>query len=143
VQLTSSSVGGNAAILQRRETELRAALRDQKEKVLELNRARDELAVLVREVDSAQKAYDATTQRFNQTSLEGKSNQADVAILMRAEPPVDPARPRLLRNLVLSVFAGLLLGGMCGLVAEFLDRRVRSAADLLAVFDVPLLGEMS
>jgi chain length determinant protein EpsF len=143
VRLTSSSVGGNATILQRREAELRGLLQEQKEKVLELNRARDELAVLAREVDSAQKAYDAATQRFNQTNLEGKSNQADVAILMPAEPPFDPESPRLLRNLVLSVFIGLLLGGLSGLAAERLDGRVRSTTDLIGVFDAPLLEDIT
>jgi uncharacterized protein involved in exopolysaccharide biosynthesis len=143
VRLTSRSVGGNATILQRREAELRGLLQEQKEKVLELNRARDGLAVLAREVDSAQKAYDAATQRFNQTNLQGKSNQADVAILMPAEPPFNPVAPRLLRNLVLSVFIGLLLGGLSGLAAERLDRRVRSTDDLIGMFDAPLLSDIS
>jgi succinoglycan biosynthesis transport protein ExoP len=142
VQMTSNSVGNNARILARRESELRAALQSQKTKVLEINRSRDELAMLAREVESGQHAYDDATQRFNQTSLQGKSNQADVAVLMPAQPPVDPATPRLLLNTVLSVVVGMLLGLAAGGAAEFFDRRVRSAADLLGVFDAPMLGDI-
>jgi chain length determinant protein EpsF len=53
LQATSNSVSNNARILQQREESVRSALAQQKAKVLELNRTRDELGVLQKDVESA------------------------------------------------------------------------------------------
>lgn len=136
----TSSVSNNARNLQQRESELRAAFDQQKAKVLQLNRARDELAVLSREVENAQKAYDNATQRFSQTSIEGQVNQTDVAVLNPATPPILPSSPRILMNTFLATILGGLLGIAIGVLAEIADRRVRSASDLVDVLEVPVLG---
>lgn len=140
IATTSNSIENNVRILQQRESELRAVAAAQKLRVLELNRARDELAVRAKEVESAQRAYDTTMQRFNQTSLEGQANQTDVALLDAAIPPEKPSSPRLLLNTVLSTVFGGLLGLAFGLLAETLDRRVRSAGDLAELLDAPVFG---
>ncbi|MBI1890601.1 MAG: chain length determinant protein EpsF [Burkholderiales bacterium] len=136
----SGSVASNARILQQREAELRAAFAAQKSKVLELNRARDELSVLIREVENAQKAYDSATQRFNQTSIEGQANQTDVAVLNVATPPATQAAPKIMLNTFLAGILGALLGIAIGVLAEMIDRRVRTANDLVDVLDAPVLG---
>lgn len=136
----SNSVSNNAAVLERQESDVRNALLAQRNKVLELNRERDQLSVLARDVDSAQRAYDATMQRFNQTNLESQANQTDVAVLTRATPPVDMHSPKILLNLLLSVFLGTMLGVGFGLLAEKTDPRVRSETDLVAALQAPVLG---
>lgn len=142
VRTASNSVTSGATILRNREAGIVAALQDQKAKVLELNRTRDELAVLTRDLENAQRAYDALLGRFNQTSLEGQSNQADVAVLSPALAPVSPSSPRLSLNLALALMLGLLLGAGAAIVIEMLDRRVRSHADLIAD-DLPFLGQVA
>lgn len=143
IAATSNSVSNNARIMQQREAEIRAALTAQKTKVLELNRSRDELSLLVKEVENAQRAYDVTAQRFTQTNLEGQSNQSDIAVLTPATPPSEPASPRVVLNIALSIFVGSLLGLGFGLLAEMIDRRVRSATDLVGALEVPVMGQMS
>ena len=140
MQATSSSVGSNAEILQQREAAVRGALAAQKSKVLELNRTRDEMGVLAKDVESAQRAFDVASQRFSQTRIEGQSDQSDVAVLNPATPPIEPASPKILLNVVLSLFLGTMLGVGFALVMEMLDRRVRSEADLQDAVDVPVLG---
>lgn len=139
VHMTSNSVASNATILQNRETDIRTSLQAQKSKVLELNRTRDQLAVLARDFENAQRAYDALMNRFNQTSLEGRSNQTEVAILSPAIVPQAPSSPKMLVNMILSVMLGLMLGGGAAIVIEMLDRRVRSQSDM-GVDDAPYLG---
>lgn len=143
VSSAGSAVTGNARILERRESEVRAALQAQKEKVLQLNIARDELAVLTREADSAQRAYDASMQRFNQTSLEGQANQTDVAVLTEAVPPGKPSSPNVVLNAVTALFLGSLLGLMFGVLAEFMDRRLRSTENFVEALEAPVLATMS
>lgn len=122
------------------EAEIRAALEEQKAKVLTLNRGRDEIQLLTREVEGAQQAYDSAMQRLNQTNLEGQSNLSSVSILDIAKIPDTPDSPKLLLNMVLSVFLGTLLGLGAGLLTEMLDQRVRSVEDLVNILQTPVLG---
>ena len=122
------------------EVEIRAALEEQKTKVLSLNRARNELQILFKEVEGAQQAYNNAMLRLNQTTLEGQANLSSVSILDPAKIPEKPHSPKLLLNMILSVILGTLLGLGAGLIAEMVDRRVRSPEDLVDVFKVPVLG---
>lgn len=140
IRQATSSVVGNARILQQREAEIRAALDAQKTKVIALNSARDELKVLTNEAETAQRAYEAVSQRFAQTSMEGQSNQSDIAVLNPAIAPIAPFSPKVLLNTLVAIFLGTLLGLGFGMLAELLDRRVRSADDLAALLKAPVLG---
>lgn len=140
IRAASNSVGNNAQILGQREAAIRAALAEQKAKVLALNRSRDELNVLQKDVESAQRAFDATSQRLSQTRIEGQAEQSDIAVLNPAVPPIEPSAPRVLLNTALSLFLGTMLGVGFGLLAEMLDRRVRSSGDLSDVARIPVLG---
>lgn len=128
----------NTAINQ--ESEVRAALEEQKAKVLTLNRSRNELLLLAREVEGAQQAYNTAMQRLNQTSLEGQANLSTVSILDTAKVPERPDSPKIFLNTILSVILGTLLGLGAGLLVEMVDRRVRSAEDLIDILQVPVLG---
>ena len=139
---TSNSVASNARILQQREFEIRSALEEQKKKVLALNRTRDELAMLTREVDTTQHAYDAATQRFTQNNFEGQSNQSDITMLNVAVAPIEPSSPKIILNMILAVFMGALLGISFALVSELMDRRVRSPEDIESIINAPILGVM-
>lgn len=140
IHSAATSVTGSSNINQQRESELRIQVEMQKKKVLELNRARDEMGVLLKDVETAQKAMDAVTQRFSQTSIEGQSNQSDIAILNPAIPPLKPNSPRLLLSLVLAIMLGGILGIGFGLFAELLDRRVRSRDDISNILGVPVFA---
>jgi len=131
---TSRNVG------KEKESELRTAIEAQKKKLLELKHARDEVAVLMRDVDAAQKAYEAVSQRFNQTSLESQSTQSNVAVLTPAAEPTEPSSPKLVLNMMFSVFVGTLLSIGMALMLEMLDRRIRSADDLAETLRLPVLG---
>lgn len=133
-------VGTNSRINQAREGELKARLEAQKAHVLELKRQRDEMGVLQREVDSAQKAYDLVMARLTQTSLESQSRQGNVALLSEAVPPTEAASPKLLLNLGIAVVVGALLGMAVSIVRELFDRRIRSATDLGDALGAPLLA---
>ncbi|HWJ95627.1 MAG TPA: GNVR domain-containing protein, partial [Telluria sp.] len=136
----SQSVGNNAAVLRQRESELREAVAAQKTKVLELNRARDELGVLLKELDSAQRAYDAASQRFSQTRIEAHSEQSDISVLNPAVAPLAPSGPRVLLNTLISILLGTILGVGIALLLELLNRPIRSASDMKDMLGIPVLG---
>lgn len=140
IKSVSNSVGNSAQIMHQREAEIRAALVAQKAKVLELNRTRDEMGVLLKDVENAQRAFDVTSQRTSQTRIEGQSEQADIAILNPATPPLEPTGPKVLLNTVLSVVLGGMLGLGFGMLAEMTDRRVRSESDITDLLGIPVFG---
>ena len=140
IKVASNAISSNAVILQQRGGEIRAALEAQRRKVLQLNRTRDELSVLSKEMDSAQRAYETISQRLTLTNLEGQSNQSDIAVLTPALAPLKPSGPKLLLNTLLALVVGALLGVGGAVILELLDRRVRSTADLAAVIGLPIIG---
>ncbi|SER64908.1 chain length determinant protein EpsF [Nitrosomonas sp. Nm51] len=125
-----------------REAEIREALEIQKNRVLALQQARNELKLLLREAEGAQHAYDSALQYLNRTSLEGRSNLSSVSVLDPATTPTSHDSPNLQLNLILSIFLGSLLGVFLGLLVEMVDRRVRSTEDLNDVLQYPILGNI-
>jgi len=135
-----SSLGSSVKISQQRESELRSALKIQKARVLQLKEQRNQIVLLQRDVENAQRALDATTQRSSQTNLEGQSDQVDVAILNPAVAPLKPSKPRVMLNVFISIFLGTILAIALALQAEMMDRRVRVPEDLAGEFAMPVLG---
>lgn len=123
-----------------REQSMQQSVAAQKAKVLKLKRLRDEISVLAREADSAQKTYDAAMQRFNQTSLEGQAGQTTVSILNRAVVPLNPSSPKTGMNVVVGILLGVVIGMGAALVREISNRRVRTELDLTQGLGLPLFG---
>lgn len=138
----TGGVGLTNRINIQREAEMRAALQAQREKVLRMKAVRDEGLVIVREVDTAQRAYDALQGRLSQTSLESQTTQSNINVLASAEPPVEPSSPRIFLNTALALFIGTLIAIGTALMLELLDRRVRSIDDVVVALDLPVIGMM-
>lgn len=122
-----------------RESELRASIDAQKERVLSLRAERDRVAVLTQEVEAANRIYESVLTRSNQLNLEKQSDQANVSILSPAVEPSAPYKPNIPKYL-----AATLLGALAGAIGaalglELLNRKVRVMEDI-AIDDVPVLG---
>jgi polysaccharide biosynthesis transport protein len=123
--------------------ELRAMVDAQKRTVLGLRAQRDEAGVLLRDVETAQRAYDAVAQRRAQLANESQAEQAAARVLSPAVEPLSHSKPNIPKNMVAAAILGLLLGVGIAFFAEYVDRRVRSEHDLSSMQDVPLLGVMA
>lgn len=143
VSKSSVGVGQTAKVSKLREDEIKDALKAQKERVLKLKSEQDEMSVLLREVDSAQKIYDNALLRFGQTSIESESVQTDISILNPATEPQKHSWPKRKLNLILSVILGSVLGLFFAILFELLDRKVRSVDDLNSNLGVPVLIDFS
>lgn len=137
-------VGGGvqvtATINRQRESQFRSELDAQRNKLLKLKTLRDDGAVLVRDVENAQRTYDTLVARLNQTSLESQTTQSNINLLTQAQAPIKHASPRLGVNLLLAVVLGALVAVGAALALEMLDRRVRGEWDLVQVLELPMLG---
>ena len=122
---------------------IRALIAAQKQKLLELKHQRDEANVLLSEVASAQKAYDTVSERFTQTSLEGKSTQTNVSVLSVANAPLKPSSPLPVLYTLIAAVVGLIIGISLSFMAEMVDRRVRVPEDIEHALGIPVLAELS
>jgi chain length determinant protein EpsF len=123
-----------------REASLLAALDQQRKRVVEMREAKNQAFVLARDVDTAQKAYEAALARATVNKVDAGARQANVAILNPASEPSRPSKPKVFVNLALGLAIGLMLGLGAVFLLELTDRRVRHSDDLEAEVDVPMLG---
>ena len=126
-------------VSQARLAEAQAAVERQRALVARRKAQRDAAGALVRDVESAQRAYDAVLSRASQTSLESSNTtQTSVSVLKTATPPVwSPAFLAL--NTGVAALLGLLLGAWLALAAAGRDRRVRRVADITERLQQPLM----
>lgn len=136
----TGGVGVTNTINRQREADIRASLETQRAKVLRMKAVRDEGVVLARDVENAQRLYDQVLARLNQTSLESQSTQSNVYQLTEASPPVLSSSPRPVLNTLIAALIGLVLAVAIALVLELLDRRVRTADDIVELLGVPVIG---
>lgn len=140
IKRVAGSVGTNARVNVQREAGIRASLEAQKRKVLAIKQQRDELAVLQREVENAQKAYDLTAQRLVQTNLESQTQQTNIVVLNPAVEPVEPSFPKIPLNIVVSAVLAIMMGVGLALLLEIFNRRVRSSQDIVEYLGLPVIG---
>jgi polysaccharide biosynthesis transport protein len=135
----AGSVGIESKVAEGRLGALRAAVEEQRAKVLNLMMQRDRARVMQREVENAQKAYDAVLTRASQTMLESRGTRTNVSVLKLASAPWSASWPKRWLNIVAASVIGLLLAIASVLIREKRDRRLRSAEDVIVLLQQPLL----
>lgn len=136
----SSGVSVSNNINRQRLGQVRAELESQRSKVLKLKAVRDEGAVIVRDVENAQRTYDAILNRSNQSTLESQTPQSNVNVLTVATPPTDPSSPKILINAIVAIALGILLAVAVAVMRELRDRRARTLDDLKTLVGLPIVG---
>jgi uncharacterized protein involved in exopolysaccharide biosynthesis len=142
-KMVLNSIDGAVASSKKRDQMLTKTLAEQKAKVMDLKKKHDQIAVFNREVENAQKAYDDVMQRAVQTRMESEMGQANISILNPAYPPPKYAKPKVLLNMISSIFLGSILGVCSTLLAELMDRRVRSVFDVSEKLAIPVFAVVS
>jgi len=138
-----AGIESSARQSRQREAELRRALAAQHARVLGLKENRNELTVLKRNMESAERTYDTAMQRFVVSQVDSRASQTNVTVLSPAVVPLKPSRPNIILNLALSWVVGTMLGIGVVILMETFDRRVRSRGDFDNAWSVPLLGVLN
>jgi chain length determinant protein EpsF len=133
----------NSNVAPQREGSLRSALEQQRGRVLGLKSARNTLAILQREVESARQAYDAVAQRLTQSRMAGDSGQASGTVVDSAVAPTRPVGPSPAFNVALALVAGLVLGVGLALACESVNGYVRSERDIVEFIEAPVFAVLS
>jgi chain length determinant protein EpsF len=135
---------GNAVQQSRkREADLQTAIEAQNQRLLNVKDYRIDMAAMSRDIEAAQRSYDAVLTRYMSNKIDATANTTNVMLLSPASEPIKPVHPKVGLIAGLSVVLGLLLAGGIVYVLEMLDRRVRSRYDLESRLAVPSLGRLS
>ena len=99
-----------------------------------------EYARLRRHVDLLGQLYTLLQTRLKEAQIAEAVEIANVQVVDPAILPTEPVRPRTIMNLVFGLLAGLLFGGIVGMVREMGDSRVRSRDEVAELTALPLLA---
>lgn len=137
---TSSTVVASRQL----EARLQQAVDAQRQKVIAARQLQDELGKYELELESAQSVYRRALEGYDQIMFASGGHYTNVRFVGPAPEPLKPSKPNLLKNLVLALAAGLMLGLLGPLAYELLfNRRVRCRDDLERDYDLPVLGEFA
>lgn len=122
-----------------REAEVRVAYEDQRKRVLKLKETRDAAAVLSKDVESAEIAYQSISARLTQTGLEGQTSQTNVQLLSSAEVPSLASKPNTILNMSVGGVLSVILGFVAAFFVEMRNRKLRTEEDIEELFgEAPL-----
>lgn len=152
-QVDAATVRLRAELVADKERELAAAERRVEETGAQMSRdetqrheqvkSRASAVGLDRELESLRSQIDLLVQRRERSIVESASSQTNTSILSQAAVPSSPSWPRIPLVMAVAAVLGLAFGLALAFLREMLDRRVRCTDDLVAYFNVPLLGELS
>ena len=122
------------------EQAIRQSLAEQERRVFEARQERDQLELLVQDVENARRTYDIALQEFYTNTMESQFNQTNVAVLSPAIVPLEVSGPNYIVRLVAAVVLGLMLGVLLAIGAELLSRKIRTEDDIRDGLDLRVLG---
>lgn len=79
-------------------------------------------------------------ERAEQLQILGSLQTGNAELVQHARTPTHPSEPKTIRNTVLGVFVGLILGIALCLLLERLDRRLREPKDIEDIVERPILA---
>jgi capsular exopolysaccharide synthesis family protein len=122
-----------------KESTLDQTLKAHKSQARNLSRTGVAYSLRKQAVDLNRQTYNDLLARLNDVQLSGQIKISAVRVLDRAEAPRDPVEPQPVRNVLVAVLLGLVLGVGLATLAENLDRRIRNPEEAARYLRLPLL----
>jgi uncharacterized protein involved in exopolysaccharide biosynthesis len=144
-EVQSISSNTKTALVRVRELEqkFQAAVDAQRGKVVERRALQDQAGKLLVELASAKDTYRRALEGYDQTLFASVTDNADVSLVSRAEPPVKAEKPNKVKLFLVACIAALGIGVGGPFVYELLlDRRLRCRDDLERNFGMPVLAQL-
>jgi polysaccharide biosynthesis transport protein len=133
--------------LQRAEAQSRRDIQAYQARVESAPLVEQQMAALDREYNLQKTYYTDLVSRRQAAALAQDLERRRVGerfkVFSRATWPKQPFRPNPWRVFLMSVVAGICVGGVSAMGREFLDRSVHDVRALQQAYDVPILGEVS
>lgn len=111
---------------------LRERIARAKEELAELSRLDGEYARLERRKQQEEELYLSLKKKREEAQVAEATRAAGTRVVDPAVPALQPASPRKRLNLLLGLLGGLFIAGTLAALLEFLDRSVKTPADITA-----------
>jgi uncharacterized protein involved in exopolysaccharide biosynthesis len=132
--------------LQRAESDIRRQIGLYQARVEAAPRVEQQLTSVERDYELEKQQYSKLSEKLNAATmseqLERSRRSEQFTVLYGANLPTEPTEPVPWRVMVVSILAGICLGGAASFAREYLDRSVHDVRDLKEEFDLPVLGEV-
>ncbi|MFD1789245.1 GumC family protein [Sphingomonas floccifaciens] len=138
----SGSVQAEYREAQQRESALQARVNQLKSSYLDNRRRSIQYNIYQQEVDTNRALYDGLLQRYKEVGVAGGVGVNNVSVVDTADVPQRPSSPRLVLNLLASLFVGLGLGALAAFALEQMDEAIADPAEVERRLGLPLLGSV-
>lgn len=139
----SDSVRIASSAASSREAQMQSLVNGQRARMLSITGYQSQFDALKNDVGTAQKAYDAVTERLNLMKLQSGLPTTNVQQVDRAIPPLLPANPNVPLLTLLALLLGAVLGVLAAMAAEWRRPVVRSAGGLFDSTGIPVIGSLN
>ncbi|NJM19366.1 MAG: polysaccharide biosynthesis tyrosine autokinase [Richelia sp. SM1_7_0] len=95
---------------------------------------------LQRKLQVAQSTYEQLLKQLQEVQVVEKQNVGNARVIASALIPEEPISPKVLLNLALGGFLGVLLGAGTALILEAMDKSLKTIDEAKKLFGYPLLG---
>ena len=123
-----------------RETALRDQVTGLTNGLIDLRRRSIQYNIYQRDVDTNRQLYDGLLQRYKEIGVAGGVGMNTMSVVDRALMPDRPTRPDLTLNLLLSLVAGVALGGGAAWLLEQISEGITDPPQVPKMLNSPLLG---
>ena len=123
-----------------REQTLLANVEALKREAQALNEKEIQHLTLAHESESSQSLYDLVLKRFKETGVSTGIETNNVRVVQEAAVPVKPHRPRKALNVAFGVLAGVVAAVGAAFFLDYLDRTIKTPADVDRDLGVPVVG---
>jgi succinoglycan biosynthesis transport protein ExoP len=123
-----------------RERTLRSRVEGLQQDLLNLRGRTIQYNIFQRDVDTNRQLYDGLLQRYKEIGVAGGVGVNNVAIVDAGQVPLRPSSPSLIRNLLLALLLGGIIGIGLALALDQIDETLSDPADVERMLDLPLLG---
>jgi len=124
----------------KREGQYAAYYEEQCQQAIELDQQLNRYRLLESDWDRAQKEYDIVVQHIKDLNVTADVGALNITILEYARPADKPSEPQKSRYMAMALVMGLVFGGGLGLVRNLTDQTLRSAEEISAALNMPVLG---
>lgn len=139
----SSQTTADLVAARQLESKLRAAVEDQRIKVLTYRKTQEEGAKYLLELESAQTVYKRALDGYDTIMFTSGGHGTNVKFVSRAVPPLIAAKPDKVKLMGASAAIALALGLLLPVGYElFFNRRIRCVDDVERSFSLPVLVEL-
>ena len=122
------------------EAQLRSRADAAKRSVLDLQDQGIRFNILKREVDTNREIYSGLLQRFKEVGVAGGVGTNNVSVVDKADVPLFPFKPDLMRNVLIGLVLGMMAGLALAFVLEYMDDSIKFSDEVERFTGLALLG---